>query len=120
MYFKRVSSDIMAFIFFLNELFFNFKVATHNYNKAIEYYENSLRQFPDRADLKLDLGNLYLMINNFKKAQDFLTLELFSDDFQAPNTDTLKRNVQGFLSIYKLHLKKQVIIDKKKKKSLSI
>lgn len=48
------------------------------------------------------------MINNFKKAQDFLTFELFSDDFQAPNNDTLKRNVQGFLSLYKLNLKKQV------------
>ena len=86
-------------------------VATHNYLRASDYYENALRQSPNRVDLKLDLGNLYILINNFKRASELLTFETFADDFQAPNVDTMKRNVQGFLSIYKLNLKKQGVND---------
>lgn len=86
-------------------------VATHNYMNASDYYENSLKQNSNRADLKLDLGNLYILINNFKRASELLTFETFVDDFQAPNVETMKRNVQGFLSIYKLNIKKQGIND---------
>ena len=86
-------------------------VSTHNYARASDYYENALRQSPNRVDLKLDLGNLCILINNFKRATDLLSFEIFTDDFQAPNIETMKRNVQGFLSIYKLNLKKQGLND---------
>lgn len=88
-------------------------VSTHNYGKASEYYENALKQNPNRIDLKLDLGNLYILINNFKRASELLNFENFADDYQAPNIDTMKRNVQGFLSIYKLNLKRQGVNDLK-------
>ena len=86
-------------------------VSTHNYARASDYYENALKPSPNRVDLKLDLGNLCILVGNYKRASELLTFETFADDFQAPNIDTMKRNVQGFLSIYKLNIRRQGIND---------
>ena len=40
----------------------NALVMTHNYEKAIEYYKNALRNNPDRVEMKLDLGKLCIKI----------------------------------------------------------
>lgn len=57
----------------------------------------------------IDLGKLYLKIGDYEKAAIQLDPSKFSDDFSAQNLETLKKNVEGFLTIHKLHIKKQGI-----------
>lgn len=40
----------------------------HKLDSAIIYYENAVKYFPDKEDLKLTLGNLYSENRNFSKA----------------------------------------------------
>jgi tetratricopeptide repeat protein 21B len=80
---------------------------TYDYAKAIEYYEQALSKNEKRNDLVVDLGRLYLRINNLDKAEALLAWKKFeTDDFSAPNTEMLKNNSQGFLLIAKLLQKK--------------
>ena len=71
---------------------------THNYEKALNYYENALRQNKKRVDLLLDLAKLCIQIKHYSRAEVLLQPELFSgDDFAGSSVETLKRNVDGFV-----------------------
>ncbi|EGR31890.1 tetratricopeptide repeat protein [Ichthyophthirius multifiliis] len=81
---------------------------THDFQRALDYYENALGQNPKRIDLILGLGQLCIQIKNFKRAEQVLRPEVFTlDEYQEKSFSVLKKNMQGFYLIAKLHLKKQ-------------
>ncbi|CAK75826.1 unnamed protein product (macronuclear) [Paramecium tetraurelia] len=81
---------------------------TYDYQKAVNYYEAALQKTPGRQDLLVDLGRLYLRMNNIKKAEQVLVWEKFvSDDYAAPTLTTLRANAQGFLLIARMVTKLQ-------------
>jgi len=47
-------------------------VMTHDYNKAIRYYENALREDPNLLDLRTDLAELYIKLKDFEKGLEVL------------------------------------------------
>ncbi|KAL4503354.1 hypothetical protein ABPG72_000960 [Tetrahymena utriculariae] len=79
---------------------------THDYNKALTYYENALRMNPKRLDLIIDLGKLCIQIKNFNRAEEILKPDIFSDEYQLPTYQNLKRNQEGFYLIAKLNIKR--------------
>jgi tetratricopeptide repeat protein 21B len=80
---------------------------THNYEKALNYYENALRQNKKRIDLLLDLAKLCIQIKHYSRAEELLQPELFAGDSVSQSSlETLKRNVEGFVQIAILHQKK--------------
>lgn len=58
---------------------------THDYERAQTYYENALNVNPKRVDLLLDLARLCIQIKNFKRAEELLRPEVFSDEYQVQN-----------------------------------
>ena len=81
-------------------------VATHDYNQALNYYENALRNDPNRLDLRLDMGKLCIKLNRYDKAEQYLKVEIFGDEFSAGTLAALKKNVEGLLTIAKMHIKR--------------
>ena len=70
---------------------------TYDYNKAIQYYENALRNNSKRNDLVVDLGALYLKIGDLTRAAEVLNWDRFKvDDYSAPNVEMLKQNSKGY------------------------
>lgn len=47
-------------------------VMTHDYNKAIRYYENALREDPTLLDLRTDLAELYIKLKDFEQGRETL------------------------------------------------
>ncbi|CAD8066862.1 unnamed protein product [Paramecium sonneborni] len=81
---------------------------TYDYQKAVNYYEAALLKTPGRQDLLVDLGRLYLRMNNIQKAEQILVWEKFlTDDYAAPSLTTLRANAQGFLLIARMITKLQ-------------
>ena len=93
-------------------------VMTHNYAKALEYYENALLINSSRIDLRLDLSKLCIKINKLRRAEELLKPELFYDDFSAPSLEILRRNVDGYVTLHKLQLKKQTKLSDKNQQLL--
>lgn len=54
---------------------------THDYKRAMDYYESALKQNAKRVDLLLDLAKLYILIKNYQRAEELLKPEIFLDDF---------------------------------------
>ena len=84
----------------------NALIATHDYNQAMAFYEQLLQDQPERLDLKLDMGKLCIQLNKFDRADKFLRMDVFGDEYGAGTLQALKTNVEGLLSIAKLHQKR--------------
>eukprot|EP00742_Colponemidia_sp_Colp-10_P005614 GILJ01006001.1.p1 GENE.GILJ01006001.1~~GILJ01006001.1.p1 ORF type:complete len:1335 (+),score=250.67 GILJ01006001.1:335-4006(+) len=78
-------------------------VQTHDYNRAIEYYESALRADPKRNDLRSDLASLYLRLKRFDHATRVLN-ESLQDRSNAEDITVMKRNVQNFLLLAEVQL----------------
>jgi len=51
--------------------------------KAIEYYENLAKVFPEDTEIELDLGRLYENVGSYDKARDYLTKMVSRDPKNA-------------------------------------
>lgn len=67
---------------------------------------------PQNVDLKLELGKLCIKIGQLEKAEQLLQPGYFQDSFAQQTTESLKRNVDGFYTIYKLNCKKTTLLTK--------
>lgn len=47
-------------------------VMTHDYNRAIKYYESTLHEDPKLLDLRTDLAELYIRLKAFEDAKRVL------------------------------------------------
>lgn len=79
---------------------------THDYEKAFKYYEIALAKNNSRIDLVLDLSALCIQIKNFQRAEELLNPTLLNQEMSTQKVDSLKKCVQGYQLIAKLHMKK--------------
>lgn len=56
---------------------------THDYEKAIAYYENALKKNKNKIDLILDLSALCIQIKNFKRAEDLLNPDTLNEELNT-------------------------------------
>ena len=71
-------------------------VMTHDYNRAVKYYETRLQEDPKLLDLRTDLATLYLRLKVFDQAKRVLLDGLRKLKAQVPDLESKSRYV-GFL-----------------------
>lgn len=81
-------------------------VQTHDYQRAWKYYEEALRADPKRLELRLDMGKLCILVGNYKVGEELLAYEIYGDEFNSPDIQSLQRNVDGLLQLARLLFKK--------------
>jgi tetratricopeptide (TPR) repeat protein len=69
---------------------------THDYNRAVKYYETRLQEDPKLLDLRNDLADLYLKLKVFDQSKRVLIDGLKYLNSQSNDLDNKARNV-GFL-----------------------
>lgn len=81
---------------------------THDYNKAIKYYETTLHDDPKLLDLRVDLADLYTKLKAYEDAKRVLidALKFLKD--QKPDIETKSRNVQYLIMMSKVFLEEDM------------
>jgi len=81
---------------------------THDYNRAIKYYEQTLHDDPNLFDLRIDLAELYIKLKAFDDSKRVLIEALKSiKDFKS-DIDTKTRNVNTLLLLSKVYLEEDM------------
>lgn len=77
---------------------------THDYNRAIKYYEQTLQDDPKLFDLRADLAELYIKLKAFDEAKKVLidALKVFRD--MPQDIDLKSRNVTTLITLSKVYL----------------
>ena len=70
---------------------------THDYNRAIKYYEQSLAEDPNLFDLRVDLAELYIKLKSFEDAKRVLIEALRAISKLKDDIDNKTRNVNTLL-----------------------
>lgn len=84
-------------------------VMTHDYNKAIRYYENALREDPNLLDLRTDLAELYVKLKEFDKAKEILVEAMkYLALIEEGDVDTKPKKVHYLLLMAKIFLEEDV------------
>jgi len=84
-------------------------VMTHDYNRAIKYYENTLRDDPMLFDLRIDLAELYIKLKTFDDSKRVLIEALTSIKSHKQDIDTKTRNVNTLLLLSKVYLEEDML-----------
>jgi Flp pilus assembly protein TadD len=68
-------------------------IMTHDFKRAVKYYEMCLQDDPKLLDLRTDLADLYIKLRSFEDAKRVLidALKFLKD--QKPDIDTQSKNV---------------------------
>ena len=77
-------------------------VMTHDYNRAVKYYETRLKEDPKLLDLRSDLASLYIRLKLFDHAKRVLIDGLKYLKTQENSLDVKSRNVTFLISMAKL------------------
>lgn len=81
---------------------------THDYNRAIKYYEQTLQDDPKLFDLRTDLAELYIKLKGFDDSKRVLIDALKSlKDFKQ-DVDTKTRNVNTLIQLSKVYLEEDM------------
>lgn len=77
---------------------------THDYSRAIKYYETTLLDDPKLLDLRTDLAELYIRLRAHEDAKRVLidALKFLKD--QKPDIDTKSKNVHYLLMMSRVFL----------------
>lgn len=79
-------------------------VMTHDYNRAVKYYETRLQEDPRLLDLRSDLADLYQKLKVFDQAKRVLIDGMKYLAAQASDLDNKTRNVGFLISLAKVCL----------------
>jgi tetratricopeptide repeat protein 21B len=84
-------------------------VMTHDYNRAIRYYENALREDPKLLDLRTDLAELYIKLKAFEDAKRVLIDALKSlKHFDVNDVEVKSKNVGYLLMMARVFLEEDM------------
>lgn len=83
-------------------------VMTHDYKRAVKYYETCLQDDPKLLDLRTDLADLYIKLRAFEDAKRVLidALKFLKD--QKPDIDMKAKNVQYLIMMSKVFLEEDM------------
>jgi len=81
---------------------------THDYNRAIKYYEQSLQEDPNLFDLRIDLANLWLKLKGYEAGRLVLIDALKSIRAQKQDIDNLTKNVDTLVLLSKVYLEEDM------------
>ena len=76
-------------------------VLTHDYERAVAYYEAALSHAPNDTKLRSDLTELFCKLKKFDEAQRLLSVALASDETQ--DVATLITTVKNLMLLAKVH-----------------
>jgi tetratricopeptide (TPR) repeat protein len=77
---------------------------THDYNRAVKYYETRLAEDPKLIDLRTDLAELYLKLKVFDQSKRVLIDALKYLKTQENNLETKSKNVKFLVLMAKVCL----------------
>jgi len=77
---------------------------THDYNRAVKYYETRLAEDPKLIDLRTDLAELYLKLKVFDQSKRVLIDALKYLKSQENNLETKSKNVKFLFLMAKVCL----------------
>ncbi len=77
---------------------------THDYNRAVKYYETRLAEDPKLIDLRTDLAELYLKLKVFDQSRRVLIDALKYLKTQENNLETKSKNVKFLVLMAKVCL----------------
>lgn len=83
---------------------------THNYQKAIDYYEDAIQKYPKNLDLRLDQAKLLAKNNFLDKAEELLDKDALFQEEEGETYETLKRKVEALLELAGIY-KKKIYLD---------
>lgn len=81
-------------------------VMTHDYNRAVKYYETRLKEDPKLLDLRTDLAELYNRLKVFEEAKRVLidALKYIKSQDSFNSLDMKIRNVKYLVLLAKVYL----------------
>ena len=77
---------------------------THDYNRAIKYYEQTLLDDPKLFDLRVDLAELYIKLKGFDDAKRVLIEALKFLNEIPPDLQNKIRKVNSLVLLSKVYL----------------
>jgi tetratricopeptide repeat protein 21B len=79
---------------------------THDYNRAVKYYETRLKEDPKLLDLRTDLAELYNRLKVFEEAKRVLidALKYIKSQDSFNSLDMKIRNVKYLVLLAKVYL----------------
>lgn len=81
---------------------------THDYKRAVKYYETCLQDDPKLLDLRTDLADLYIKLRAFEEAKRVLIDALRFLKDQKPDIDMKAKNVQYLMMMSKVFLEEDM------------
>lgn len=81
-------------------------VMTHDYNRAVKYYETRLKEDPKLLDLRTDLAELYQRLKVYEEAKRVLidALKYIKSQDSFNSLDMKIRNVKYLILLAKVYL----------------
>jgi len=83
-------------------------VITHDYKRAVKYYETCLHDDPKLLDLRTDLAELYIKLRAFDDAKRVLIEALKYLKDQKADIDMKAKNVQYLMMMSKVFLEEDM------------
>jgi tetratricopeptide repeat protein 21B len=83
-------------------------VMTHDYNRAIRYYENTLRDDPKLFDLRNDLAELYIKLKAYDDSKRVLIDALKSIKDYKQDLEIKQKNVNTLMLLQKVYLEEDM------------
>mmetsp|Transcript_11267 Transcript_11267/g.8276 ORF Transcript_11267/g.8276 Transcript_11267/m.8276 type:complete len:97 (+) Transcript_11267:1294-1584(+) len=81
---------------------------THDYNRAIKYYETTLQEDPHLLDLRTDLAELYIRLKAFEDAKRVLIEALKYLKDQKEDLEMKSKNVHYLLMMSRVFLEEDM------------
>ena len=83
-------------------------VMTHDYKRAVKYYETCLQDDPKLLELRTDLADLYIKLRAYDDAKRVLIEALKFLKDQKPDIDMKAKNVSYLLMMSKVFLEEDM------------
>ena len=82
---------------------------THDYNRAIKFYEQTLAEDPKLFELRIDLAELYIKLKAFDDSKRVLIDALKSLKDFKPDIDTKSKNVNTLILLAQVYLEEDMM-----------